>query len=71
MQHRPAVQQSFWSISPCLSPFGAGQGRQRATQKAGTAGDYRKGVEILPHLYVETDNVTQIFIQGRCYEQNH
>lgn len=45
--------------------------REKAAKKACAAGDFRKGVEILADLYVETDDVTYIFNQGRCYEQNH
>jgi hypothetical protein len=35
------------------------------------AGDFRKGVEILAKLYVDTDDTTFVYNQGRCYEQNH
>lgn len=45
--------------------------QEKAAKKACAAGDFRKGVELLAELYVETDDVTHIFNQGRCYEQNH
>lgn len=45
--------------------------QERAAKKACAAGDFRTGVEILAGLYVDTDNATYIFNQGRCYEQNH
>lgn len=45
--------------------------QEKAAKKACAAGDFRKGVEILAELYVETDVLTHIFNQGRCYEQNH
>jgi hypothetical protein len=45
--------------------------QEKAAKKACAAGDFRKGVEILAELYVETDDTTHIFNQGRCYEQNH
>ena len=43
----------------------------KAAKKACAAGDFRKGVEILADLYVQTDDTTFIYNQGRCYEQNH
>lgn len=45
--------------------------QEKAAKKACAAGDFRKGVELLAELYVETDDSTHIFNQGRCYEQNH
>ncbi|MGD0835018.1 MAG: hypothetical protein ABSB49_00055 [Polyangia bacterium] len=45
--------------------------REKAAKKACAVGDFRKGVELLAELYVETDNVTHVYNQGRCYEQNH
>lgn len=45
--------------------------QEKAAKKACAAGDFRKGVDILADLYVETDNLVHIFNQGRCYEQNH
>jgi len=39
-------------------------------RKACLKGDYAKGVDILVDLFVETKNLTYIFNQGRCYEQN-
>lgn len=44
---------------------------EKAAKKACATGDYRKGVEILAQLYVDTDKPILIFNQGRCYEQNH
>jgi hypothetical protein len=43
---------------------------ERVAQKACLAGEPRKGVEILAGLYVETKDITYIFNQGRCFEQN-
>jgi hypothetical protein len=42
-----------------------------AAKKACAEGDFRKGVSILADLYVQTDETTFIYNQGRCYEQNH
>jgi hypothetical protein len=43
----------------------------KAAKKACATGDFRKGAEILAGLYVDTDDPTYIYNQGRCYEQNH
>lgn len=43
----------------------------KAAKKACLTGDFRKGVEILTQLYIDTDDPTYLFNQGRCYEQNH
>jgi hypothetical protein len=45
--------------------------REKLAKKACAAGDFRKGVEILADLYVDTNDVTFVYNQGRCYEQNH
>ena len=39
-------------------------------KKACLAGDPAKGVEVLAQLYVDTNDITYIFNQGRCFEQN-
>jgi hypothetical protein len=46
------------------------QAKERMAKKACLAGDPAKGVEILADLYVDTNEVTYIFNQGRCLEQN-
>jgi hypothetical protein len=46
------------------------QTRERLAQKACLAGDPAKGVELLAELYVDTNDATYIFNQGRCFEQN-
>jgi hypothetical protein len=47
------------------------QAQERAAKKACAAGDFRKGVEILADLYVDTGDSNYIFNQARCYEQSH
>lgn len=47
------------------------QAQEKAAKKACASGDFRKGVEILADLYVETGDVNYIFNQGRCYAQCH
>ena len=44
--------------------------QERLAKKACLAGDPAKGVEVLAELYVDTNDVTYIFNQGRCFEQN-
>jgi hypothetical protein len=45
--------------------------KEKAAKKACLAGDAAKGVEILAGLYVDTNDPTCIFNQGRCFEQTH
>jgi hypothetical protein len=64
------------SLASCLSlsPVYAkakSESSEKAAKKACAAGEFRKGVEILAELYVDTDDPTHIYNQGRCYEQNH
>jgi hypothetical protein len=44
--------------------------QERAAKKACLVGDTAKGVEILADLYVDSNDPTYIFNQGRCFEQN-
>jgi hypothetical protein len=46
------------------------QAKERMAKRACLAGDPAKGVEILADLYVDTNDITYIFNQGRCFEQN-
>jgi hypothetical protein len=46
------------------------QTMERTAKKACLAGDPAKGVDILAELYVDTNDITYIFNQGRCFEQN-
>ena len=46
------------------------QAQERAARKACLSGDYAKGVDILADLFVATKDLTYIFNQGRCFEQN-
>jgi hypothetical protein len=47
------------------------QARNRDAKKACLTGDYRKGLEILADLFIETNEPIHIFNQGRCLEQSH
>jgi hypothetical protein len=46
------------------------QAEERAARKACLSGDFMKGVSILSDLFVDTKDVTYLFNQGRCFEQN-
>jgi hypothetical protein len=45
--------------------------REKAAKKACITGDVRKGIDLLGDLFVETNDATYLFNQGRCFEQNH
>ena len=62
----PAVLMSL----PGLASAASRQAQERSAKKACLAGDPAKGVEILAELYVDTNDITFIFNQGRCFEQN-
>jgi hypothetical protein len=59
----------FW-LSPAQAKSNA-QAQEKAAKRACAAGDYRKGVEILADLYVDTGDSNYVFNQARCYEQSH
>ena len=44
--------------------------RERLAKKACLTGDPVKGVTLLAELYLDTNDVTYLFNQGRCFEQN-
>jgi hypothetical protein len=44
--------------------------KEKAAKKACALGDYQKGADILTDLFVETNDPTYIYNQGRCYQQN-
>ncbi len=45
--------------------------KERTAKKACLNGDPTKGIELLTDLYVDTNDPTYIFNQGRCFEQNN
>jgi hypothetical protein len=44
--------------------------RERVARKACLEGDYAKGVSVLSDLFLDTNDSTYIYNQGRCLEQN-
>jgi hypothetical protein len=58
-----------------LVPRPASAGRiealERAAKKACLTGDATKGVSLLADLFIDTNDATYIFNQGRCFQQNN
>jgi hypothetical protein len=48
----------------------ASEANERTARKACLSGDYKKGVEILSDLFINTQNPLHIYNQARCFEQN-
>jgi hypothetical protein len=46
------------------------EGKERAAKTACLSGDYATGVTLLAELFVSTNDITYLFNQGRCFEQN-
>ena len=46
------------------------ESKERAAKKACLSGDAGAGVAILIDLYLDTNDATHLFNQGRCFEQN-
>jgi tetratricopeptide (TPR) repeat protein len=44
---------------------------EKAAKKACATGDYAKGVDLLADLYVESNEISWVYNQGRCYQQNN
>ena len=47
------------------------ESKERIARKACLSGNVEKGVEILSDLFINTGDVTHIYNQARCFEQNH
>jgi hypothetical protein len=46
------------------------ESKARAAKRACLVGDVEKGAGILADLYLDTNDATYIYNQGRCFEQN-
>jgi tetratricopeptide (TPR) repeat protein len=44
---------------------------EKAAKKACATGDFAKGVDLLADLYVESNDISWVYNQGRCYQQNN
>jgi len=45
--------------------------KEKAAKKACAMGDFQKGADILTDLFVDTNDPTYVYNQGRCYQQNN
>ncbi len=61
---------SLCSLSQQALAANSKRANERAAKKACLSGEPEKGVRILAELYVDTNDITYIFNQGRCFEQN-
>jgi hypothetical protein len=61
---------SFLCALPQAGFAASVEARERAAKKACLTGNPEKGVAILADLFIDTDDLSYIFNQGRCYEQN-
>jgi hypothetical protein len=53
-----------------VSPGASKESKERAAKKACLTGDADAGVAILTDLYLDSNDTTHLFNQGRCFEQN-
>ncbi len=63
----------FWISFVLMLPnasAGSRETKERAAKRACLTGDPVKGVGLLVDLYLDTNDPTYIFNQGRCFEQN-
>jgi hypothetical protein len=60
-----------WATARTKSRDQRRETQEKMAKKACITGDFRKGVDILGDLYVETNDLTYVYNQGRCFEQNH
>jgi hypothetical protein len=65
----------LWMVSVAGSAFAdkplSKAAREKAAKKACATGDFAKGVDILADLYVESSDISWVYNQGRCYQQNN
>jgi hypothetical protein len=75
-RHIADCQRLLAKPSPETAPGGTAaveqtqEAKERAAKKACLTGDAVAGVAILTDLYLDTNNPTYLFNQGRCFEQN-
>jgi hypothetical protein len=59
------------AVHPGAAHAGRLENMEKAAKKACLTGDANRGVSILADLFIDTDDPTYIFNQGRCFEQNN
>jgi len=57
-------------LAPTLAAAANKESLERTAKKSCMTGDPTKGVEILADLFIDTGDLTHVFNQGRCWEQN-
>ena len=45
--------------------------KEKAAKKACATGNFAKGVDILADLFIDTNDFSYVYNQGRCYQQNN
>jgi tetratricopeptide (TPR) repeat protein len=45
--------------------------KEKVAKKACAMGDFQRGADILTDLFVDTNDPTYVYNQGRCYQQNN
>ena len=65
----PVLLASFLMALP-TAPGASKESREREAKRACLNGEVDIGVKILTDLYVDTNDATYIFNQGRCFEQS-
>jgi hypothetical protein len=58
------------SKAAAVEPGASKAARERAAKRACLTGDPEGGVALLTDLYIDTNDPTYLFNQGRCFEQN-
>lgn len=66
----PIIVLALVALAAAPARAGGRQAEERSARMACLTGDYTKGVAILAKLFIDTEDPTYLFNQGRCFEQN-
>lgn len=67
---RAAKPAGLSGAAAAAGPSASKASRERAAKRACLTGDAEGGVALLTDLYIDTNDPTYLFNQGRCFEQN-
>lgn len=81
MRRRSATSATTWAAASIIiwrllvpgaarAQSGGVEARETQARKECAAGNYRRGVELLADLFVQTTEPIYVYNQGRCYEEN-
>jgi hypothetical protein len=70
-ERKPRPAPEHRETTPATADAVAKEAKERAAKKACLTGDPVRGVEILTDLFIDTNDATYVFNQGRCYEQSN